>query len=57
MCLQVDMAPKQRTLQPRKNFWTPIDRTPVVGSNDTTQDLNETQGGVDFSMYYMSDRL
>jgi hypothetical protein len=51
MCLQVDMAPKQRTPQPRKDFWTPIDRTPVkrlvVGSNDTTQDPNETQGGVD----------
>jgi len=51
MCLQVDMAPKQRTAQPRTNFWTPIDRTPVkqpvVGSDDTTQDLNETQGDID----------
>jgi len=51
MCLQVDMAPKQRTPQPRKDFWTPIDRTPVkrlvVGSDDTTQDPNETQGGID----------
>jgi hypothetical protein len=29
MCLQVDVAPKQRTPQPGKDFWTPIDRTPV----------------------------
>jgi len=46
MCLQVDMAPKQRTLQPRKDFWMPIDHTPVerlvVRSDDTTQDPNKT---------------
>lgn len=51
MCLQVDMAPKQRMPQPRKDFWTPIDRTPVerpvVRSDNMTQDPNETQGGVD----------
>lgn len=36
--------------RPGEDFWTPIDRTlserPVVGSDDTTQDPNETQGGV-----------
>jgi hypothetical protein len=51
MCLQVDMASKKRIPQLRADFWTPIDRTPVerpiVGSDDTTQDPNETQGGVD----------
>jgi hypothetical protein len=39
------------TLQPRNDFWTPIDRTPVerpvVGLDDMTQDPNETQGSVD----------
>jgi hypothetical protein len=42
MCLQVNIAPKQRTPQPRKDFWTPIDHTlverPVVESDDMTQD-------------------
>lgn len=42
------MASKQRTPQPIKDYWTPIDRTlierPVVGLDDTTQDPNETQG-------------
>jgi hypothetical protein len=42
------MAPKQRMPRPGEDFWTPIDRTPserpVVGSDDTTQDPNETQG-------------
>jgi len=53
------MAPKQRTPQPGKDFWTPIDRTPierpVVGSDDTTQDPNETQGGVD-CQYVLHER-
>jgi hypothetical protein len=44
------MAPKQRMPRPGKDFWTPIYRIPieqpVVGSDDTTQDPNETQGGV-----------
>jgi len=51
MCLQFHMAPKRKTLQLVKDFWTPVDRTaverPVVGSDDTTQDPNETQRGVD----------
>jgi hypothetical protein len=42
------MAPKKRMPRPGEDFWTPIDRTPserpVVGSDDTTQDPNETQG-------------
>jgi hypothetical protein len=53
------MAPKQRTPQPRKDFWTPIDRTlverPVVGSDDTTQDSNETRGDID-SQYVLHER-
>jgi len=51
MCLQVHMAPKKKTLQLANDFWTPVDRTsverPVVGSDDTTQDPNETQVSVD----------
>jgi hypothetical protein len=61
MCLQVHMAPKRKTSQLVKDFWTPVDRTPVerpvVGSDDTTQDPNETQGGVDSQHVYMSQRL
>jgi hypothetical protein len=60
MCLQVHMAPKQKTSQLIKDFWTPIDSTPVerlvVGSDDTTQDPNETKDGVD-SQYVLHDRL
>jgi len=48
MCLQVDMSPKQRTQQRRKDFWMPIDCTlvvrPIVGSDEMTQDSQETQG-------------
>jgi len=51
MCLQIDMAPKKWKPQSRNDFWTPMDRTSegpsVVGSDDTTQDPNETQGNVD----------
>jgi hypothetical protein len=53
------MAPKQRTLQPRTDFWTPINCTPVeqpvVGSDDTTQDPNETQKDVD-SQHVLHER-
>jgi hypothetical protein len=53
------MAPKQRMPQLGKDFWTPIDLTPIerpiVGSNDTTQDPNETQGGVD-CQYVLHER-
>jgi len=53
------MAPKQRMPRPRKDFWSPIDPTPierpVVGSYDKTQDPNETQGGVD-CQYVLHER-
>jgi hypothetical protein len=51
MCLQIDMAPKKWKPQSGNDFWTPMDRTSegrsVVGSDDTTQDSNETQGNID----------
>jgi hypothetical protein len=51
MCLQIDMAPKKWKPQSGNDFWTPMDCTSegrsVVGSDDTTQDPNETQGNID----------
>jgi hypothetical protein len=59
MCLQVEMDTKKRKPQPRSDFWTPIGCTPVerpvVGSDDTTQDPNETHGGVD-CQYVLHER-
>jgi hypothetical protein len=61
MCLQFHMAPKRKTSQLVKDFCTPVDRTmverPVVGSDDTTQDPNETQGGVDSQHVLHEPRL
>jgi hypothetical protein len=53
------MAPKQKTSQLIKDFWRPIDRTPVerpvVGLDDMTLDPKETQVGVD-SQYVLHER-
>jgi hypothetical protein len=52
MCLQVDMSREQRMSQACADFWTPRDRTPVVwqvvGSDETTQDSQETPGSEDY---------